>query len=172
MRLRTPTAAALLFALVGTAAGQKPESKVHTSVEGKYKVRMLAGVKTEKKPLKVGGMDLTIHTASAVISAKSAVVVTHVEFTEPVTDARRKEMVEKTALGAAQKGKMVTNKEYEHGAEKYPGRDCLIENANHHVRYRGVLAGQRMYQIMVLGPKEFVTGKEADAIIDSFEVTK
>ena len=60
----------------------------------------------------------------------------------------------------------------EYGKEKYPGRDTLVESADHHMRYRGVLAGGRVYQLMLLGPKEFVTSQDAEKVLDSLEVTK
>ena len=173
MRLRPVAAIALLLALVGTsAAQQKLELVEFVSGEGKYKVQMPSGVKTEKKELPVGDKKLTMHTAAVAVGTKSAIVVTHLDFADPIAAGSQKEVVKKTAEGAAQKGKMLSDKEYAYGKDKLPGRDCLVETATHFMRYRNVLAGQRMYQLMVLGPKDFVTSKDADKVLDSFEVTK
>ena len=66
----------------------------------------------------------------------------------------------------------IEDKEMTVGAEKYPGRDVLIEKPLTRVRNRIVIAGPRLYQVMVQGPKEFVTGRDADRFLDAFEVTK
>ena len=52
------------------------------------------------------------------------------------------------------------------------GRDLLIEKPDGFLRNRVVIAGNRLYQVMVQGPKEVVTSPSADRFIDSFEVTK
>jgi hypothetical protein len=69
-------------------------------------------------------------------------------------------------------GKVVTEKNIELGLAKLPGRDLLIEKPNLFIRNRAVIAGNRLYQVMVQGTKEFVTSKEVDRFFDAFEVTK
>ena len=38
------------------------------------------------------------------------------------------------------------------------------------VRVTLILAGDRLYQVFVHGPKEFATGKAADTFLESFEI--
>ena len=51
-------------------------------------------------------------------------------------------------------------------------RDVLIEKTGFFLRNRIVIAGSRLYQVMVLGSKEVVTSASADKFLASFEVTK
>ena len=69
-------------------------------------------------------------------------------------------------------GKVLTDKEIVVGVEKLPGRDLVIEKPAFFIRNRVVIAGNRLYQVMVQGSKEFVTSKEVDRFFDAFEVTK
>ena len=57
-------------------------------------------------------------------------------------------------------------------AVKHPGRDLLIEKPTTVVRNRVVIVGNRLYQVLIQGPKQFVGSKDADRFFDSFEVTK
>ena len=50
--------------------------------------------------------------------------------------------------------------------------DVLIEKRDNCLRNRIVIAGSRLYQVMVQGPKDVVTSPSADKFLDSFEVTK
>ena len=40
------------------------------------------------------------------------------------------------------------------------------------LRIQIILAGTRLYQVFVVGPKDMVMGKEADAFLKSFEITR
>lgn len=171
--LRATPSAVLLLALVGASAAQdKIDLKVYASAEGKFKVQMPGEVKTTKKDVEAGGKKMVMNFASATSGKDRAVVMTYLDLPDPIGEGARKSTVEKTATAAAQKGKVISSKERDHGPDKLPGRDCLFENDKHFVRYRSVLSGQRLYQLMILGPKEFVTSKVADGILDSLEVSK
>ena len=67
---------------------------------------------------------------------------------------------------------MLEDKELTVGVEKYPARDILIEKPSGCVRNRAVIAGKRLYQVMIQGTKEVVTSASADQFLASFEVTK
>lgn len=176
MRLRTPAAAALLVAFAAiTSAQEKLEFTEFVSKDGKYKIQVPGKAMESQKELQIGGKAVVMHTASVSLPSKSekrAVVLTSLALVEPIAAGGEKAAVEQIAKAAAGKGKVLSEKAMTHGKDKLPGRDCLVENPEHHMRYRAVLSGQRIYQLMVLGPKDFVTSKDADTILDSFEVTK
>ena len=67
---------------------------------------------------------------------------------------------------------MIEDKDVTLGTQKYPGRDLLIETPNGYLRNRVVIAGNRLYQVMIQGSKEVVTSSSADKFIASFEITK
>ena len=66
----------------------------------------------------------------------------------------------------------IEDKQIAVGTEKYPGSDLLIETPNGYLRNRVVIAGNRLYQVMIQGTKEIVTSPSADKFIASFEITK
>jgi hypothetical protein len=74
--------------------------------------------------------------------------------------------------GHANNGTILTDSEITCGTEKHPGREYVIEKPRNFWRYRTVLAGTRLYQLMVMGTREEITSKEADQFLDSFEITK
>src|SRR5262249_19416768 len=69
-------------------------------------------------------------------------------------------------------GKLLEEKDLTVGLEKYAARDVLIEKPTGCLRNRIVIAGNRLYQVMVQGPKDVVTSPSADRYLASFEVTK
>lgn len=56
------------------------------------------------------------------------------------------------------------------GAKKYPGRTISGDRDELSLRGTIVLVGSRLYQVYVFGPKDFVTGKEADGFLTSFAI--
>lgn len=57
-----------------------------------------------------------------------------------------------------------------HGAKKYPAREIVAEREEWNLRGTLVLVGTRLYQVYVYGPKDFVTGKDANDFLASFSV--
>ncbi|MBN9122020.1 MAG: hypothetical protein J0I06_23240 [Planctomycetes bacterium] len=57
------------------------------------------------------------------------------------------------------------------GPKKYPGRTISGDREELNLRGQIVLVGNRLYQVYVFGPKDFVTGKEADDFLASFKIT-
>lgn len=59
---------------------------------------------------------------------------------------------------------------FKSGDKKYPAREIIAEKDDLHLRVTIILAGNRLYQVFVVGPKELITGKEADEFFKSFEI--
>jgi hypothetical protein len=70
------------------------------------------------------------------------------------------------------KGKVASNEKITLGAKKHPGREVRVELADKKQVYRArvYLVGERVYQVVVIGPEEFVKGKEVDDYLSSFKV--
>jgi hypothetical protein len=78
-----------------------------------------------------------------------------------------------SGLTKALKGKIVSSKDTTFSDQKYPARDIDMEVAAFGIyRVRLVLTGQRLYQITVLGPKDFVDGKDVEKFMNSFKIEK
>ena len=66
-------------------------------------------------------------------------------------------------------GKLVSEKKIKLG--EHPGRDIQVEVDGKHIfRARVYLVGQRLYQVVVFGPKELATSKDAEKFLKSFEL--
>jgi hypothetical protein len=57
------------------------------------------------------------------------------------------------------------------GPKKYPARNITGDREQLSLKGKIVLVGNRLYQVYAFGPKEFVTGKEADDFLASFAIT-
>ena len=67
-------------------------------------------------------------------------------------------------------GKLVSEKDLEFGTAKLPGREVVVDRGKYQIRCRFLIRESRLYQLAVLGSGEFVTGKDATAFLDSFEI--
>jgi hypothetical protein len=174
MRTRT-------FALLALAAGfgtpalaaDKPEYKPFASSEGRYKVLFPGAVKSEMQELKTdrGPQKLTIDSVE--LGDDAVFCVTFLDVPEEATKTDPRKRLDKIRDGCkGANGKTLSEKDVTVGTEKFPGREVLIEKPDAVIRNRIVLAGTRMYQVMIEGPRSFVTSPDADRFFDSFQVTR
>jgi hypothetical protein len=73
------------------------------------------------------------------------------------------------------KGKVVSSERIKFGKKEYPGRDIRIEfggEKKNIYRARVYLVGDRLYQVVALGPDEFTKSKEVDEYFKSFAITE
>lgn len=167
------------FALVGVlvglaaAAGQGPEFKPYASTDGRYKAVFPGPVKTDTVPVKGAKSEVTVTVDSVELRGGTSFVVTYFDTPADVAKQPAGPRIDKVRDGnKGDKGKVLTEKDLTVGAEKYPARDVLIEAPAGHIRNRIVVAGARVYQVMIQGPKDVVTSASADRFLDSFEVTR
>lgn len=154
--------------------GQDDDEPVkYKNKEGKYAIAFPAGAKVKTMKQDAGG-GLTMHTA-AVESGGNAYAVMYADFPDAVKDvdpAILFDGAQKGAVGEG-KGKLVGRpKDITVGAKKYPGRDIVVDKDGTKLKTRMVLAGSRMYIIIVGGADDFATSKDAQKFLDSFEVTR
>lgn len=77
--------------------------------------------------------------------------------------------------GARKGQKIIEDKEITLGKDKIPGRDYQVETKNGlFIRERMFIAGNRHFRVFIVvdGPKEFLTSKDANRFFDSFKITK
>jgi hypothetical protein len=174
MRART-------FAVVGLAVGlwagvvgaQAPEFKLYASADGRYKVLFPGPVKTEKIPVPSGKNELTLTVDLVELRAGTSFLVTFIDAPPDTAKLEPGPRLDKVRDGnKGTDGKVIEDKAVTVGVEKYPARDVLIQKPNIYLRNRIVIAGSRLYQVMVQGPKDVVTSPSADKFLASFEVTK
>ncbi|MFO0822222.1 MAG: hypothetical protein U0792_03750 [Gemmataceae bacterium] len=175
MRTRLFMISTLLVGVVSAASvgGQPPEFKTFASSEGRYKAVFPGAVKTDTFPIKSEKGELTLTVDLVELRAGTSFMVTYVDTPAEVAKLPAEGRLDKVRDGnKGTDGKVTSDKPLTLGAEKHPGRDVLIEKPEGCIRNRIVIAGTRLYQVMVQGPKDVVTSPSADRFIDSFEITK
>jgi hypothetical protein len=171
MKTRTGALAVLVLALTAPAPAQ--DFKQHTSATGRYKVLFPGEVKTDSTDIQAGKDTLKLYLDIVELKGDTSFLVSFVDTTDAVAKTPAGPRLDKVRDGnKGPTGKVHYDKDIAFGPEKYPGRDLLIETPNGYVRNRVVIAGNRLYQVMVQGTKEVVTSASADKFIASFEITK
>jgi hypothetical protein len=174
MRARKIALAGFLMVVVPVALGQ--EFKPHASQEGRYRVLFPGEVKTETTDIKAGkdGKERLKHTLDIVeLKAGTYFLVSYVDSTDEIAKTPAGTRLNKVRDGnKGEAGKLIAEKDIQVGVDRYPGRDILLETPDGYIRNRAVIAGKRLYQVMVQGTKDVVTSPSADKFIGSFEITK
>lgn len=169
--MRTGIAVAVLALGAGALWGQ-PAGKFE-SKEGKFGA-VFPQAPTPMTKTAAGQTLYLVHLA--VEKDKSGYLITYSDLPaevlkapkpEQVLESSVNEFVERFKAKEATKSTATT-----FGAKKYPARDFTTEGPALTARGRLVLVGNRLYQVCVYGPKEFVEGKDADAFLGSFEITQ
>jgi len=172
MRTRIVALAALL-ALAVTASGQ--DFKQYASGAGRYKIMFPGDVKSETTDIQAGKDTLKLTLDTVELKGDTVFMVSFVDATDEVAKKPAGPRLDKVRDGnKGANGKVIEDKEITVavGEEKYTGRDILIETPGGYIRNRAVIAGNRLYQVMVQGSKDVVTSASADKFFNSFEITK
>jgi len=163
--------AGLVVAFASVATGQ--DFKPHTSTAGKYKASFPGEVKSETTDIQAGKETLKFTLEMVELKGETVFMVSYVDATDEIAKQPAGPRLDKVRDGnKGSNGKVIEDKDVTVGAEKYPGRDILLETPGGFIRNRAVIAGNRLYQVMVQGTKEVVTSPSADKFIASFEITK
>ena len=170
MRARTFALLALLIS-AGGAAGQ--DFKPHTSPGGRYSATFPGTVKSETNDIQAGKDTLKLTLDSVELKGGTVFLVSYVDASDEVAKKPAGPRLDKVRDGnKGPAGKVLEDKDVTVGAARFPGRDLLIETPGGFIRNRVVIAGNRLYQVMVQGTKEVVASPSADKFIASFEITK
>jgi hypothetical protein len=167
--MRFAVALTVLFASTLAAGQDKPLEKYESKV-GKYSVQFPG--KPNKTTNKAGGIDLHI---AIVEMGMGGFAVIHSDLPpEAIKVAKPKDLLDGGQKGLIEnfKAKVTSSRDFEFGTEKYPARELVGEKDKLKLRIQIILAGNRLYQVFVVGSKEQITGKEADAFFKSFEIAK
>lgn len=161
-----------IVTILGTTPAQV-DFKLYASTDGRFKVQFPGPVTTDVDEVAAGKEKLKITTDSVELRGGTAFMVTYVDAPPEVASAPpgpRIDKVRDANKGAS--GRVLEEKELTLGMEKYPARDVLIQTPDGYLRNRIVIAGPRLYQVMIRGAKDVVTSASADKFLASFEVTK
>lgn len=161
-------------ALATSAGAQQPE---YVAGEGKYKVRFPGTgqpkLRTETTKTAVG--DLTVNIATFANSDGSVWMVSYTDFPAAATKTENhKSLLDGIRDGAKGRDGKLSGEEkaIEHGADKLPGREFVVEKGKQRIRMRVIVSNSRVYQAALIGTEAFATGKDGTAFLDSFTITK
>jgi hypothetical protein len=161
-----------VVAILGVATAQV-EFKQYASTDGRYKVLFPGAVKSETVDVPSGKDQVKVTIDSVELRGGTAFMVTYVDTPPEVAKSPPGPRIDKVRdANRGEKGKVIEDKPMELGTEKYPARDVLIQTPDGYLHNRIIIAGARLYQVMVRGDKDVVTSPSAAKFLDSFEVTK
>jgi hypothetical protein len=152
----------------------KSPPKEFISDKGRFSILFPSLPKEEKVPDDSGGL---LQIQFTVGSEDGALLVSYQD--NPKLAGAARDELNKALLTAQEKvqksmqGKLLHSKEITLD-KLYPGRDYEFEipTASGQYRSRSYLVKGRLYQIIVVGKKEFVTSKDAERFMDSFKLLK
>jgi hypothetical protein len=168
--MRSLIATALIAAGAGGLLAQEP--KTYESKEGKFSAKFPSPPKVEAKTS--GGLTLNMFNADF-DKGKGGYLVSYSDLSPELLKAPLPEQV----LASSEKGlvdtfkaKVTKSAAAPFGPKKYPAREIAAERDDWNMRCLLILVGDRMYQVSVYGPKDFIAGKDADAFLASFALTQ
>lgn len=167
--------AVLMVTLFAAALSAQPKA-VDTAKQGKFTAKFPAGLREETKT--AGGMTLHVYTAEF-DKGKGGFMVTYSDLPPAVLKAPKPDQILESAekgLKEFFKANVKESKATTVGDKKYPARDIRAEKTDvvgkWNLRGKLVLAGNRLYQVYVYGPKDFLDGKDASDFLSSFQITE
>lgn len=169
--MRRGLLAALILVLAGLTAGAE-DGKNFTPKDGSYTIAFPAGseVKTQEQDAGTGA-----RLSIAMVDAKEkAYGVMHLVLPDAAKGLPATTLLDAGQNGAIQKcgGKLVKSEDIAFGEKKHPARDLLVEKDGSKLRARVIVAQPRVFIVLVGGPQDYATSKEAAEFLDSFEITK
>lgn len=163
---------ALVATLTGSLAGQeKKDPAKYDSKDGKFSAVFPNGPDVQTKT--AGGLTLKLYFADFE-KGKGTYLITYSDLDPALLKAPKKEQV----LESAEKGltdkfknvKITKSAATTHGAKKHPAREITAERDEFSIRATLVLVENRLYQVLIFGPKEMTTAKEANDFLSSFQI--
>jgi hypothetical protein len=163
--------AGLVVALGLVPAAAQPGGEVYAPRNGKFAVKFPGKPKETSQTVKTELGSLRLVTATYADADGHTWWVTYTDYPSAATaPGVRKTLLDNARDGlAGRDGKLVEEKELDEKPGKLPGREVVLDRGKESIRCRLMVKDNRLFQVGLLGPGEFVTGKTATAFLDSFE---
>jgi hypothetical protein len=169
---RTELCVVVAVLMTGTLCVGQPPTEAHSPKDGKYTAKFPGKPKDTSQTVKSDIGNLKVNIA---LYANPDGHASWVSFTDYPAEAIKPDVRSKLIDAARDAmrgtdGKVVTEKDIEVGAAKLPGREVTLDRGKQQIKVRFLIRDARLYQIAVMGNGPFVTGKDATAFLDSFEL--
>jgi hypothetical protein len=166
--MRPLIAAAIV--LVGTLPTFAEDTKPYKSKDGKFSAKFPGEPKVISQ--KAGDIPMVI-TIFEKDNGGYAVIYSDMPA-EVVKAAPAAKLLEGGEMGLVNNFKAKVTKsgesKFKSGDKTYPARDIIATKDTLHMRVKIIIAGNRLYQVFVVGSKDMTTGKTADEFFKSFEI--
>jgi hypothetical protein len=158
-----------------TVGAQDKKEPPFQSKDGKFTVTLPAKPteQTTKVPTDVGQLDMHMF----IVDQKDrAYLVTYIDYPKGSVGDKADKVLDGVVDGNVKgtKGKLTSQDKITLtvGKKDYPGRAVTIAMPDNKNVYRGraFLVGDRLYQVVALGPDEFVKGDAVKGYLDSFKI--
>lgn len=172
MRYRIAAMTAVLACGAVLAAADEPTER-YANAEGGYVALFPVGADVKVKTVDIPGGLKAVVTTAVLKASQQTYIVTYTPHQKGVLKAPAKailELGEKATVGQP-KTTRLASKDFTVGKAKYPAREILTIRDGHETRTRFIAADPVLYTLVVGGPKEFASGKDASAFLDTFEFT-
>lgn len=154
---------------------EDPAWKTFTSKAGRFSISLPGKPAEMKQQVSAPTGKLELHFFTVAPAEGSAYVLYYYDYPKgAIKEDKREGLIESVCDGYVKQvgGKQVARTKVTLGKEKHPGREVVVEMPEKKQFYRArvYLAGNRLYQVMTMGPNDFARGKKADEFFDSFRV--
>lgn len=162
----------VLFLLAAGTAAQEP--KKFESKDGRFAVAFpdKPTTRTNKAP---SGVEMTL---TALERGGSAYMVIFADLpADAVKKSKANDLLDNGEKGLVNnfKGRVTKSQNVEFGKQKFPGREIFADVTSDknelQLRLMIVIVDARLYQVVMLGPRGTVLGKDGDRFFESFEIT-
>ena len=166
---------AVLLIVLTPLLSRGDDSKYEPS-GGNYSIQMPTGKVLEStSEIAIPGGKTTLTMATVEVGKDVAFMVMYNEYPPEVSKVKPEDILKGCANGLKTKERSVVSEKdisISVGDAKYPGKEMQVSKGATYLNARMYLVGNRLYQIMVIGPKDVVNNAETTAYLDSFAVTK
>lgn len=168
------TSAALLLLLTFAAAQAQPEGVEVSPKGGRFKVRFPGRPKENTQKAKTPIGELAVYTATFATPEGNVFLVSHTDYPADAAKADHHPTLLAGARDglAGKDGKVVSEGPVPHGPDKAAGREVVVDKGKTQLRFRLFMRDNRLFQVGAVGTGAFVTGRDATAFLDSFELVK
>ncbi len=167
----------VLLVVAGCGGGSTPAP--YTDEEGNYRVLAVGSTKSSQQKLASQAGELTVFAMESVDGNKTSRSVTYTDYPLALVQSRRPEaMLDGLERAMTPDGRWSIESQRSISIDGHPGRELQFSAtaANNPEKGAGrariYLVGNRLYQVIIVGPAAKVTAAELDDFVNSFELLR